>query len=119
MTTTPGVGSVHATQQQLTAMAQKCEETGQSLASGMAQLIQRIESLSGTAMAGAANNALQGASVQLNEGLKKILNALDELAGKMSNASSQFGVHDEDAANEIKAAAAATGDSSVMSILRG
>ncbi|GAA1808020.1 hypothetical protein GCM10009682_32290 [Luedemannella flava] len=119
LTTTPGVGSVHATQQQLTAMAQKCEETGQSLASGMAQLIQRIESLSGTAMAGAANNALQGASVQLNEGLKKILNALDELAGKMSNASSQFGVHDEDAANEIKAAAAATGDSSVMSILRG
>jgi WXG100 family type VII secretion target len=119
LTTTPGVGSVHATQQQLTAMANKCEETGQSLSRGMAQLIQRIESLSGTAMAGAANNALQGASVQLNEGLTKIINALDELAGKMSNASSQFGVHDEDAASEIKAAAAATGDGSVMSILRG
>lgn len=113
------MGSVHATQQQLTAMANKCEETGQSLARGMAQLIQRIESLSGTGMAGSANNALQGVSVQLNEGLTKILNALDELAGKMSNASSQFGVHDEDAANEIKAAAAATGNGSVMSILRG
>jgi hypothetical protein len=70
-------------------------------------------------MAGSANNALQGVSVQLNDGLKKILNALDELAGKMSNASQQYGVNDEDAAQEIRAAAAATGDSSVISILRG
>jgi uncharacterized protein YukE len=110
---------VHATQQQLNAMAQKCEETGQSIASGMAQLLDRIQSLSGAGMAGSANAALQDVSIQLNEGLKKILNALDELAGKMSNASSQFGVHDQDAAQEIRAAAAATGDSSVISILSG
>jgi ABC-type transporter Mla subunit MlaD len=113
------MGQVHATQQQLNAMAQKCEETGQSVARGMAQLIDRIQSLGGAGMAGSANAALQQVSVQLNEGLRTVLNALDELAGKMSSASSQYGVNDEDAAQEIRSAAAATGDSSVMSILRG
>ncbi|WP_207386240.1 WXG100 family type VII secretion target [Protofrankia symbiont of Coriaria ruscifolia] len=119
MTGTPGMGQVHATQAQLNSMASKCEETGQSIASGMAQLIDRIQALSGAGMAGRANVALQDVSFQLNEGLTKILNALDELAGKMSSASSQYGVHDDDAAQEIRAAAAATGDSSVMSVLRG
>lgn len=113
------MGNIHATPEQLNAMAQKCENTGQSIARGMAQLIQRIESLSGAGMAGRANVALQDVSVQLNDGLTRILNALDELAGKMSNASTQFGVQDEDAANEIRQAAAATGDTSVTSILRG
>jgi uncharacterized protein YukE len=100
-------------------MAQKCEETGQSVATGMAQLIQRIETLSGVGMAGQANAALQDVSIQLNDGLKKIISALDELAGKISSASSQYGVNDQDAASEIRSAAAATGDGSVMSILRG
>jgi WXG100 family type VII secretion target len=113
------MGTVHATQDQLNAMAQKCENTGQSIASGMAQLIQRVEALSGGAMAGRANSALQDVSVQLNDGLTRIINALDELAGKMSNASRQFGVHDEDAATDIRNAAASTGDSGVMNILRG
>jgi ABC-type transporter Mla subunit MlaD len=113
------MGQVHATQDQLNAMAQKCEETGESVARGMAQLIDRIQALSGAGMAGQANSALQDVSSQLNEGLKKVLNALDELAGKMSNASQQYGVNDQDAAQEIRSAAAATGDSSVMSVLRG
>jgi uncharacterized protein YukE len=113
------MGQVHATQDQLNAMAHKCEETGESVARGMAQLIDRIQTLGGAGMAGSANSALQDVSSQLNEGLKKVLNALDELAGKMSNASQQYGVNDQDAAQEIRSAAAATGDSSVMSILRG
>ena len=113
------MGQVHATQDQLNAMAQRCEDTGQSITTGMAQLLDRIQSLGGGAFAGRANNALQDVSVQLNDGLTKIINALDELAGKMSNASQQYGVHDEDAANEIRTAAAATGDSNVISILRG
>jgi WXG100 family type VII secretion target len=113
------MGKVHATQAQLTAMANKCEETASSLASGMAQLIARIEGLSGGAFAGSANSALQGVSAELNDGLTKIMNALDELAGKMSNASTQFGVNDNDAANEIRSAAAATGNSNVIGILTG
>lgn len=113
------MGQVHATQEQLNAMAQRCQDTGQGLAQGMAQLVDRIQSLGGSGMRGSANNALQDVSVQLNDGLSKILNALDELSGKMSSASQQYGVNDEDAAQEIRAAAAATGDSSVMSILRG
>jgi WXG100 family type VII secretion target len=113
------MGSVHATQEQLTTMAHRCEETASSLATGMAQLVGRIEGLSGAAFAGTANVALQGVSAELNSGLTKIMNALDELAGKMSNASTTFGVNDEDAANEIRSAAAATGDTSVMQILRG
>lgn len=113
------MGQVHATQEQLSAMAQRCEDTGQNVATGMAQLLDRIQALSGAGMEGAANNALQGVSVQLNDGLTTIINALDELAGKMSSASQQYGTHDDDAAQEIRSAAAATGDSSVVSILRG
>ncbi|WP_229071613.1 WXG100 family type VII secretion target [Actinoplanes sp. DH11] len=113
------MGQVHATQEQLNAMAQRCENTGQNIATGMAQLVSQIQGLSGGGMAGAANNALQDASSQLNSGLTKIINALDELAGKMSSASTQYGVNDEDAATEIRAAAASTGDSSVISVLRG
>jgi WXG100 family type VII secretion target len=119
VTSTPGLGEVKASQAQLNAMASKCEETGQSIASGMAQLISRIEALSGTGMAGSANVALQDVSHQLNDGLKTVLNALDDLAGKMSHASSQYGVHDGDAAAEIRAAAQATGDSSITKILSG
>jgi uncharacterized protein YukE len=100
-------------------MAQRCEDTGQNIATGMARLLDRIQALSGAGMAGTANNALQDVSVQLNDGLTKIVNALGELSGKMSNASTQFGVNDEEAAQEIRSAAAATGDSSVISILRG
>jgi len=113
------MGQVHATQEQLNAMAQRCEDTGQSVARGMAQLLDRVQSLGGAGFEGTANSALQGVSVQLNDGLTKIINALDELAGKMSSASKQYGVHDEDAAQEIRAAAASTGDSSVIGILRG
>jgi WXG100 family type VII secretion target len=113
------MGQVHATQEQLNAMAQRCEDTGQNVARGMAQLLDRVQALGGTGLDGSANSALQGVSVQLNDGLTKIINALDELAGKMSNASKQYGVHDDDAAQEIRAAAASTGDSNVISILRG
>ncbi|MEV6346000.1 WXG100 family type VII secretion target [Actinoplanes sp. NPDC051851] len=113
------MGRVHATQEQLNAMAQRCEDTGQNVARGMAQLLDRIQSLGGGGFQGSANTALQGVSVQLDDGLTKIVNALDELAGKMSNASTQYGVHDEDAAREIHAAAASAGDGSVLSILRG
>src|SRR5207253_1995899 len=102
LTDTPGMGTVHATQQQLNSMAQKCTETRDSIASGMAQLLDRIQGLSGGGMAGLANSALQGVSVQLNDGLSKVLNALDDLAGKMSDASTRYGVHDEDAAQEIR-----------------
>jgi len=113
------MGQVHATQDQLNSMAQKCEDTGQNISLGMAQLLEQIQSLGGGGFQGTANNALQDVSAQLNDGLKKIINALDELAGKMSSASKQYGTHDEDAAQEIRAAAASTGDSSVISILRG
>jgi uncharacterized protein YukE len=113
------MGTVHATQQQLNSMANKCMETRESIATGMAQLLDRIQGLSGGGMAGMANSALQGSSVQLNDGLTKVLNALDELAGKMSDASTQYGVHDEDAAHEIQSAAAATGNSTVIGVLRG
>jgi WXG100 family type VII secretion target len=116
MTSTPGVGVVDLTPDQLTAMANRCEDTGQSLATGMAQLIQRIESMPG---AGAAFGALQTQSQTLNDGMRKIVNALDALAGKISNASGRFGVQDGDAAATINKAAMSTGDTSVMSILNG
>jgi WXG100 family type VII secretion target len=119
LTGTPGVGQVHATQAQLNKMAQACEQTGQDVASGMANLLDRITGLSGTGMRGNANNALQSVSGELNHGLTTILNALDELAGKISNASTQYGVHDDDAAQEIRSAAQATHNSSVISALRG
>jgi uncharacterized protein YukE len=70
-------------------------------------------------MSGSANNALQSTSQELNDGMTKILNALDELSGKISSASTEFGVQDDDAASTIRNAAAATGDGAVISALRG
>ena len=116
VTTTPGVGTVHATQEQLNAMAQRCVDTGDQLAKGMSSLIERIQALSGTGMSGAANSALQSVSADLNEGLRTILNALSELASKISDASKQYGTHDEEAASDIRNAGL-TG--SVADALRG
>jgi WXG100 family type VII secretion target len=113
------MGQVHATQDQLNSMARRCDDTGRTLASGMAQLIEQIQSLSGAGMSGAANTALQNSSSELNQGLTRILNALDELAGKISNTSTQLGTHDDEAAQEIRSAAQATGNPMVKSILTG
>ncbi|BBH66786.1 hypothetical protein ACTI_34710 [Actinoplanes sp. OR16] len=113
-----GFGQVHATQEQLTAMANRCGETGQSISQGMNRVMGEIQALSGGAFAGTANNALQDVSVQLNDGLSKIMSALDELAGKMTAASSTYGVNDEEAAQAIRSAGSGA-DGSVVSILRG
>lgn len=91
----------------------------EDLAQGMARLLDRINDLGGQGMRGTANNALQSVSADLNNGLTKILNALDTLAGKISDASTQYGVNDEDAAQTIRQAAGETGDSAVISALRG
>jgi WXG100 family type VII secretion target len=119
LTDTPGVGQVHATQAQLNTMAERCMTVREDLAQGMARLLDRINDLGGQGMRGTANNALQSVSADLNNGLTKILNALDELAGKISDASTQYGVNDEDAAQTIRQAAGDTGDSAVISALRG
>ncbi|WP_229073872.1 WXG100 family type VII secretion target [Actinoplanes sp. DH11] len=113
-----GIGQVHATQEQLTAMAQRCDDTGQNISQGMNRLMGQIQALSGGAFAGTANNALQDVSVQLNDGLSKIMSALNELGGKMSAASTTYGVNDEEAAQSIRGAGAGA-DTSVVSILRG
>ncbi|MFD0747630.1 WXG100 family type VII secretion target [Phytohabitans flavus] len=119
MTQTPGIGNVHATQAQLNQMATRCQDVRERLATGMAQLLDRVTDLGGSGMSGSANSALQGVSGDLNNGLTKILNALDDLSGKISSASTQFGVQDDDAASTIRNAAGATGDSAVISALRG
>ncbi|GFJ88750.1 hypothetical protein Prum_023920 [Phytohabitans rumicis] len=119
LTGTPGVGNVHATQDQLNKMAERCQTVRERLATGMAQLLDQVTDLSGTGMSGSANAALQNVSSDLNNGLTKVLNALDELSGKISNASTEYGVNDEDAAQTIRQAAAETGDGAVISALRG
>lgn len=92
----------------------------ENLATGMAQLLDRVTDLAASkGMSGTANNALQSVSGDLNNGLTKILNALDELAGKISSASKEYGVQDEDAASTIRQAAGDTGDTAVMTALRG
>lgn len=83
-------------------MARRCEETGASLAQGMSQLIQRIESMPG---AGAAHSALQTQSMHLHDGLTTILRALDELAGKIDAGAAHFGNRDSDDAADINKAA--------------
>jgi WXG100 family type VII secretion target len=116
MPDTPGVGQVTATTAQLNAMAQRCQETRDSIAEGMARLVQRIESI---AMKGATNSALQEKSVQLNQGLRTVMDALDELSGKISSASTQYGVRDEEAAQDLASIAAESGSSAVTTALRG
>lgn len=112
------LSGLSASQQALDATARKCETTGQSLAQGMAQLIGRIEDLGGGGMAGATYGALSSVSGQLDDGLKKILQALNDLAGKMSDASLKYGSHDSDAAQEINSVAAGAGGD-IASLLRG
>jgi WXG100 family type VII secretion target len=119
VTDTPGIGSVHLSEAQLTQLAQRCEDTGASIASGMSQLMAQIDSLNAGAFQGVARDAFQGATYQLNDGLTTILRALDTLAGKMSNASTQFGVHDGDAAADITRAAQANHDTTAMQVMRG
>ncbi|GIF37610.1 WXG100 family type VII secretion target [Actinoplanes xinjiangensis] len=119
MAGTPGMGQVHATQEQLNSMATRCSDTGQNISRGMTQLLGQIQGLSGGAFAGTANNALQDVSAQLNDGLAKIMQALDELGGKMSSASQTYGVNDDEAAQAIRGAATGGGDSAVLSALRG
>jgi WXG100 family type VII secretion target len=119
LTGTPSVGNVHATQAQLNQMAQRCQDVRERLATGMAQLLDRVTDLGGRGMSGSANSALQGVSADLNNGMTKILNALDTLSGQISTASTEFGVQDDDAAQTIRQAAGETGDSAVISALRG
>jgi len=97
-------------------MARRCEETGASLASGMASLIQRIESMPGS---GAFYGALQTQSTNLNDGLKRILQALDTLAGKIDAGAAHYGNQDSDDAADINKAAqmASTGQGGVYGIL--
>jgi WXG100 family type VII secretion target len=110
---------VHAAQPALDAMARRCDETGSSLASGMAQLMQRIESMNGGAFAGSANTAFQGVSGELNDGLTKILNALDRLGGQISAAGAQLANQDDAAAQQIRRAGAGTGDTHIIGVLSG
>lgn len=123
MTATPGLGRLSASQASLENMARRCDTVGSSLATDMAQLIQRIEELEGSAFAGQANAALQDVSHDLNDGLRKIINALDDLASKMSSAGAQYTTHDGDASQQIRSAAAAYGSSPyggvVTSVLSG
>jgi uncharacterized protein YukE len=104
-----------AQQDTLNQVASMCENTASSLADGMSQLINRVEALGGGGMNGKAYNAFAGVSHELNQNLKIILDALDDLAGKMSNASSEYGLHDGDAARTIMNAAG--GDAA--NLLRG
>lgn len=96
-------------------MAQRCQETRESIETGMNNLVRRIESIT---MRGEANNALQMKSAELNRGLRTVLDALDELSGKISKASTQYGAQDDEAARDLRAIAADSGGS-VVSVLRG
>ena len=118
MSTLAYLSGLSADQVSLNATAQKCETTGQSLAQGMAQLIAKIEDLGGGGMAGSTYGALSSVSGQLDDGLKKILQALNDLAGKMSDAALKYGSHDSDAAQEINSVAAGVGGD-VAGLLRG
>ncbi len=114
-TVTPGVGTVDANQDTVNRVAAMCGTTSQSLADGMSRLMNRVEQLGGGGMSGKAYQAFASVSGDLNQGLTQILNELDALAGKMSKASSQYGVHDGDAAQTI--IHAASGDAAHL--LRG
>jgi ESAT-6 family protein len=118
VTTTPGIGTVQVDQAVLDHMSTMCIDTGQSLARGMAQVIDRVETLGGGGMAGTAYHALVGVSGQLDDGMRTILTALYDLAGKISNASQQYGVNDTQASTDLTKAASSFGGA-VTSILHG
>ena len=100
-------------------MVDQITTTRQSIADGAARLMEEIENLGGAGMAGTANGALQGTSgALLNDGLTKVLSALDQLGDFLTGASQSSQSRDEEAAADIaKAANAHGGHGSIASVL--
>jgi uncharacterized protein YukE len=101
---------------QLQRVTSQCQGTGDSLSRGMANLISEISSMPG---AGAAYQALQTQSANLDEGMRKILRALDELADKMGAASVDFSNDDQQFGDNITRAAQSVQGGSAYSALSG
>ncbi len=83
----------------------------------MGQTIAEIQGLSGPALSGSANAALQEAAVQIEQGFSKMLTALDDLSNQLTNALSRLGQRDEAAGADIRAVTQSIGDTSITDAL--
>ena len=109
-------GDFNLSPDQLQRVQSQCQGTGDSLSRGMQSLIGEISGMPG---AGAAYQALQTQSVNLDEGMRKILRALDNLAEKMGAANVDFSHTDQEFGDNITRAAQSAQGGSAYSALSG
>ena len=97
-------GRLNAGESAIHQMATRCRDLASSLQTGMSQLITQVEDLSGVSLNGSANVALQGVSAELDDGMRKILQALNNLGDNMDRNANLYAQQDADHASQLKSA---------------
>jgi WXG100 family type VII secretion target len=100
--------------------AQVATQAGEDITLNLTRLLNEIEQQA-PAFKGAAGTSFQSVSGELGQELKKLLDALNEMAGNVSQSNQTFGSTDADASNEITKVTGEylPGAGSVASALRG
>lgn len=125
VTATPGVGDVKVPPEALRKLAGTTEDMAARIAKTFSERINDAEALCQQDLKGALGNAFRGKSYHLNHGVQDAMRALDEIAGKLSNAERRFGLADDESAQLLQQAAQnveaghAPGNVDVRDILTG
>lgn len=100
--------------------AQVATQAGEDITLNLTRLLNEIESQA-PAFKGSAGTSFQNVSGELGQELRKLLDALNEMAGAVNQSNQIFGSTDADAANEITKVAGTylPGASDVTTALRG
>jgi WXG100 family type VII secretion target len=100
--------------------AQVATQAGEDIALNLTRLLNEVEQTSAS-FKGQAGSSFQNVSGELGQELKKLLEALNEMAGNVSQSNTAFGSTDSDASNEISKVASEyiPGAGNVANALRG
>lgn len=83
---------------------QRAGEANNAISGHMSRTLGEIQGLSGSGLSGAANAALQQASVDIDQGFRKVLGALEDMAGQLRSALNRIESQDQSAATAISSA---------------
>ena len=113
------MATTKVTPEMLDHAASVATNAGESITASLTRLLNEIQGQAAL-FQGSAGSAFQNVSAELGSELRSMLDALNQMAGNVSQSNKVFGSTDADAANEItKVAGNAPGAGSVASALRG
>jgi WXG100 family type VII secretion target len=114
------LATTKVTAEMLDNAASVATQAGETVAANLMRLLNEISSQAAV-FQGGAGTTFQNVSADLGRELRSMLDALNEMAGKVSQSNKVFGSTDEDAANEIKQIQSdhLPGAGSVANALRG